>query len=69
MISSDNESYLILGPAEAKVEFKTHLESEALSGRFAGIETMDKMTDRQIAAKIREHFPNSAEEIKQSKKH
>jgi bacterioferritin len=56
MISSDNESYLILGPAEAKVEFKTHLESEALSGRFAGIETMDKMTDRQIAAKIREHM-------------
>jgi hypothetical protein len=35
--------------AEVKVGFKTNLESEALSGRFAGIETMVKMTDRQIA--------------------
>jgi hypothetical protein len=52
----DAGSILILGPGEAKVEFKTRLESEALGGRVVGIETVDKMTDRQIAAKIRQHF-------------
>jgi len=52
----DAGSILILGPGEAKVEFKTRLESEALGGRVVGIETVDKMTDRQIAAKVRKHF-------------
>jgi hypothetical protein len=65
----DADSILILGPGEAKVEFKTRLESEALGGRVVGIETVDKMTDRQIAARVREHFLNSADEIQQSKKH
>lgn len=57
----DADSILILGPGEAKVELKTRLEGEALGGRIAGIETMDKMTDRQRAAKVREHFLNSTE--------
>ena len=52
----DAESILILGPGEAKVELKTRLESEALGSRVVGIETMDKMTDRQLAAKVRQHF-------------
>lgn len=52
----DADSILILGPGEAKVEIKTCLEGEALGGRVVGIETVDKMTDHQIAAKVREHF-------------
>jgi stalled ribosome rescue protein Dom34 len=56
----DADSILILGPGEAKVELKTCLESEALGSRITGIETVDKMTDRQIAAKVRKHFLNSA---------
>ncbi len=52
----DADSILILGPGEAKVECKTLLESEALGGRVVGIETVDKMTDRQIAARVRQHF-------------
>jgi len=52
----DADSILILGPGEAKVELKTRLESEALGGRIAGIETVDKLTDRQLAAKVRQHF-------------
>ena len=52
----DADSILILGPGEAKVELRTRLESEALGGRIAGIETVDKMTDRQLAAKVRHHF-------------
>jgi len=54
----DAESILIFGPGEAKVELQKRLENEALSGRVVGIETVDKMTDRQIAARVRQHFPN-----------
>jgi hypothetical protein len=52
----DADSILILGPGEAKVELRIRLENEALGGRIAGIETVDKMTDRQLAAKVRQHF-------------
>ena len=52
----DAESIQIFGPGEAKGELEQRLESEGLKGRIVGIETVDKMTDRQIAAKVREHF-------------
>ncbi|MEG3985773.1 hypothetical protein QUA13_01235 [Microcoleus sp. S28C3] len=52
----DAESILIFGPGEAKDELKERLERNNLSGRVVGIETVDKMTDSQIAAKIRQHF-------------
>ena len=52
----DADAILILGPGEAKVELKQRLESQHLGQRIVGIESADKMTDRQIAAKIREHF-------------
>ena len=54
----DAESILIFGPGEAKVELKKHLEREGLGGRIVGVETVDEMTDGQIAAKIRQHFLN-----------
>jgi hypothetical protein len=44
---------LIFGPGEAKGELAKRIESSKLSGRIGGIETVDKMTDRQIAAKVR----------------
>jgi hypothetical protein len=53
----DAEAILIFGPGEAKGELKTRLEKNNLGGRIVGIETMDKMTDRQIAAKVRYRFP------------
>jgi hypothetical protein len=52
----DAESILIFGPGEAKGELEKRLASKGLSGRVVGIETVDKMTDRQIAAKVRQHF-------------
>ncbi len=55
------DSILILGPGEAKVELKARLEIEALGSRVVGIEAVDKMTDNQIAAKVREHFLKSGE--------
>lgn len=50
------ESLLIFGPGEAKGELKTRLEGQKLGERIIAVETEDKMTDRQIAAKVRQHF-------------
>lgn len=52
----DADSIWIFGPGEAKVEFENRLKREELGGRIVGIETVDKMTDYQIAAKVRDHF-------------
>ena len=49
-------SIQIFGPGEAKGELEKRLESEELKGRIVSIETVDKMTDRQIVAKVREQF-------------
>ena len=52
----DADSILILGPGEAKIELEERLGKEALRGRIVGIETTDKMTDRQVAARVRQRF-------------
>jgi len=57
------ESILIFGPGEAKGELKKHLKRAKLDGRIIGIETIDKMTDRQISAKVRQYFQEKSERI------
>ena len=52
----DADAIQIFGPGEAKGELEKRLESEELKGQIVTIETVDKMTDRQIAAKVRDHF-------------
>jgi hypothetical protein len=52
----DADSILILGPGEAKTELEARLGKAALGERIVGLETVDKMTDRQIAARVRERF-------------
>jgi hypothetical protein len=52
----DAESILIFGPGEAKGELKKRLVRNKLHGRIVGIETIDRMTDRQIASKVRRYF-------------
>jgi hypothetical protein len=52
----DAESILIFGPGEAKGELKKRLKRDKLGGRIVGIETVDKMTNRQISAKVRQYF-------------
>jgi hypothetical protein len=47
---------LVLGPGEAKGEFVKRIRSKKLSGVTVDVETVDKMTDRQIAAKVGLHF-------------
>ncbi|MGE5178542.1 MAG: hypothetical protein ACM3PF_05540 [Bacteroidota bacterium] len=53
----DAKAILIFGPGEAKGELKARLERDGLGASVVAVETVDKMTDRQIAAKVRERFP------------
>lgn len=52
----ESDSILIFGPGEAKGELKKRLIKDKLGDRIVQIETADKMTDRQIAAKVRKYF-------------
>jgi hypothetical protein len=46
----------IFGPGEAKGELEKRLEHKGLKPPIVAVETVDKMTDRQISAKVREHL-------------
>ena len=52
----DVDSIQIFGPGEAKGELKKRIEHAGLKGHVLAVETMDKMTDHQIAAKVRERI-------------
>jgi hypothetical protein len=53
----DADEILILGPGEAKPELEKRMkESGDLAVKIAKIETADKMTERQLAAKVKEFF-------------
>jgi hypothetical protein len=52
----DAESIFIFGPGEAKGELEKRRARKGLSGRVVSIETVDKMTEREIAAKVRQSF-------------
>jgi hypothetical protein len=49
-------SIMIFGPGEAKVELKKRLVKRKLGARIAAVETAEKMTDRQVVAKVRSFF-------------
>src|SRR5271166_1804576 len=50
------ESIYLFGPGESKGELKKRLTKEKLGKRLAALETADKMTDRQVIAKVRKFF-------------
>jgi hypothetical protein len=52
----DADAIFLFGPGEAKGEIKSRLEHDSMGAKIVGFETVDKMTDNQIAAKVREHF-------------
>jgi len=53
----DAEAIWIFGPGEAKNELKKRLKKNGLAGQIVGLEAVDKMTDSQVAAKVRKHYP------------
>jgi hypothetical protein len=50
------DAILILGPGEAKGELSRRLKKDAPAAAIVGIETTDKLTDRQVMALVRDHF-------------
>ena len=53
----DADRILIFGPGEAKIELKKAIEkSKEFAGRIKKFEAADKMTERQITAKVRAFF-------------
>jgi hypothetical protein len=46
----------ISGPGEAKGELEKRIVHDGLKGQILAVESMDKMTDRQISAKVRQRF-------------
>jgi hypothetical protein len=53
------EAILILGPGEAKGEFVKRINSKKLGG-VVEVATTDKMSDRQVAAKVSQHFATAS---------
>lgn len=54
---SDAYKIILMGPGEAKMELKKEIDkSKSLSECLVHMETCDKMTDRQFAARVREFF-------------
>jgi stalled ribosome rescue protein Dom34 len=52
----DAQAIVILGPGEAKDEFRKRITSRKLRGHIAEMKTVDKLSDRQIAEYVRQHF-------------
>ncbi len=51
---------LVFGPGEAKGQLVKELEKALPKGYIVTVETADKMTDRQIAAHVRDHFASKS---------
>lgn len=54
------DSLLILGPGETKSEFSKHIKAKKIRGVVVEVETADRMTDQQLAAKVQQHFATSS---------
>jgi hypothetical protein len=53
---NEAEAILLFGPGEAKGELEKRLGDKGLGKRIVGVETVDRMTDHQIVAKVRDHY-------------
>ncbi len=50
------EAVLIIGPGEAKRELEKRMAHHKVNAPILGVESADKLTDRQIAARVRNYF-------------
>ena len=56
----DAEEVLLFGPGEAKGELKKRIMRNKRGIRVIGVQAADKMTDRQVSAKVWHYFEKSA---------
>jgi hypothetical protein len=54
-------SILIIGPGEAKLQLESHLDQAAMGGRIIGVETVNHLSDGEIAEKVKERFTKGLE--------
>jgi stalled ribosome rescue protein Dom34 len=54
----DAEEVLLVGPSSAKLDFirYLHMHNEGLSGRIAGVETLDHPSDGALVAYVKQYF-------------
>lgn len=64
----DANSIQIFGPGEAKGELEKRLEGYGIIGKVINMETVDKMSERQIAAKVRDRV-NDQHAVQVNKNH
>jgi hypothetical protein len=50
------QSVLIFGPGEAKHELEKRIAHGKLKAQIVGVETADKMTERQVLSRVRKQF-------------
>jgi hypothetical protein len=54
---ADADRILVFGPGEAKIELKKEIgKSRRMAQKLSGVETADKMTVKQVAARTRKFF-------------
>ena len=53
------EQLLIVGPGEAKVHFKKHLETGYRAPQTVTVETADRITDAELVAKVKDFFKSA----------
>jgi hypothetical protein len=56
----DAEEVLLFGPGEAKDELRKRISKNKGGVRVIGVQAAEKMTDRQVSAKVRHYFEKSA---------
>lgn len=52
----DADSILLVGPGAAKYELQKRLAEKRLGAKVVGVETVDLLTNPQLAAKVRRQF-------------
>jgi hypothetical protein len=52
----DAKSVLLIGPGEAKHEFQSYLQSHKMAHLLTEVQTVDKMSQKQIIRKVRDYF-------------
>lgn len=58
------EHFFIFGPAEAKKEFKSYIETQpVMKDKLVGVESADSMTTNQIVAAVKEYYEKRKEFI------
>src|SRR5574341_1545718 len=50
------DALLIFGPGDSKIELKKRLADEGLQAEVVSVKDVDRLTRRQVAAFVREHF-------------